>query len=585
MSQGTIEQQKILYSTHKEDFIYTKVNIPCQASCPVATNIPAYIRWVYEKAYGKSYQVNTMANLFPGVLGRICSRPCEDACRHGEDELGDPVNICHLKRAAADLNVSGKLKLQPLINSLQKDIAIIGAGPAGLAAAHDLALIGAQVTIFEAFDEPGGMLRYGIPEFRLPRDIIQEEIDNLLSLGITLKTGLKVGEDVQLESLLDSHDAVLLAAGCYSGNKLDVTGEDLNGVYCGLDFMIQVCKGQEPTVGKNVLVIGAGFTAFDCARSALRLGAENVTICLRRTEQDLSVTRDEIFETKSEDIKIESLMVCKRIIGRENKVEKVEFVRTKPGKMQENGKRKIETLNSSEFFLLADTVIVATGQQPKKINVASLESDQETIHTGGSIFSTFTKGLYVSGDYQTGPSTVIEAIASGRDAAETIARDLSDRPFREKMVKMQQVNTTDREFTWNFTSRNTIPTLENGPERLGSMISEVETGYDQDLAEKEAMRCYLCYLHFEIDIKKCIYCRYCVDVAPRDCIKLVKQVELGVEGAVSNLVETSSWNDVNAIVIDNSRCIRCGECLRVCPVDCISVTKVELVERIREVEK
>jgi glutamate synthase (NADPH/NADH) small chain len=197
-------------------------------------------------------------------------------------------------------------------------------------------------------------------------------------------------------------------------------------------------------------------------------------------------------------------------------------------------------------------------------------------------YRTSVPGLYVAGDYMTGPTTVIEAIAMGRRAAERITEDLTGRRFREKAVRVEETEITDRKRAWDFIRRQEMPTLSPVEDRLRNPVGEVESGFSSEQSQEEARRCYLCYLHYEIDIRRCIYCRYCIDVAPRDCIKLVKEVRLNELGAITGFVETPSWKDVNAIMIDNARCIRCGECMRVCPVNCISVTKVERVERMAE---
>jgi glutamate synthase (NADPH/NADH) small chain len=569
----------VTFSTDPEDFFYMDVNVPCQGACPALTNIPAYIRSVFEAKYSGSYEINRLANILPGVLGRICSRPCEDKCRHGEPELGSPVNICHIKRAAADFRGASKGLLGSPLVPFGKKVAVIGAGPAGLSAAHDLASIGVAVTLFDAFDEPGGMLRYGIPEFRLPRSVLKAEIDSILDLGVVLKTGIKVGMDMALEGLLDDYDAVLLAAGCYRSRTLNVPGETLPGVYPGLRFMKDVCIDQAPGLGKRVLVVGAGFTAFDCARSALRLGAEDVTICLRRTEEDLRVTRDEIFETKQEGVKINGLMLSRRIMGTD-KVEGIEFVRTRPTDLRPDGKREIVPIHGSEFILSADSVIVATGQTQEPIPSPGETNAEGVLRADKETYRVSVPGLYVAGDYLTGPSTVIEAISTGRSAAERIVRDLTGKRFREAVVRMEDTRTTDRDRTWDFLPRQQMPTVMPPEKRWITKNLEVETGYLEAQAKTESNRCYLCYLHYEIDLDRCIYCRYCIDVAPRDCIKLVTEVKTNEAGAITGLVETSKWNEVFAIIIDNSRCIRCGECMRVCPVDCISVTRVELTERI-----
>ncbi|MEI6987034.1 MAG: FAD-dependent oxidoreductase, partial [Rhodospirillaceae bacterium] len=260
----------VTWSDDPRDIGWVKKNVPCQAACPAGTDIPTYIRHIFERQYGSAYEVNREANILPGVLGRICSRPCEEACRHSWPGNGEPVAICHLKRVAADLKSQGHRITEKLFAPTGKRIAIVGAGPAGVAAAHDLSLLGHDVVIFEREQESGGMLRYGIPAFRLPRDVLSVELHNALRLGVSLRTGSAIGngkKDIRLNTLLQDYDAVLLATGCMAATQLPLRGvpsnepdpaRELKDIEYGLDFLMQLHRGESKRVGRRVAVVGAG---------------------------------------------------------------------------------------------------------------------------------------------------------------------------------------------------------------------------------------------------------------------------------------------------------------------------------------
>ncbi len=577
---GSSEPRPSWCSSDPQDLDYIRTNIPCQWACPARTDIPAYIGAIDQGDCDRSYALNRAANLLPGVLGRICSRPCEDACRHGESDLGEPVTICSLKRFAAD-GASTKSSAEQRLADTGKTVGIVGAGPAGAAVAHSLSLFGHQVTVYEACDKPGGMLRYGIPAFRLPREVIQEELGQLLAPPIELRCGVRLGQDVSLAELRERHDAVLLAAGCYRPRQLAVPGEQLSGVLSGLDFVMRVNAGEAISVGKRVIVIGGGFTAMDCARLALRLGADEVSIHVLPVEEDLEVTKEEIFETKREGIRLVSLVTAVGIEGQDH-VEAVHFVRNRMGRASPDGQRQPEPIADSDFTVPADMVITAIGQTPDEAlyslgpeQAAQIDAEQGT----SSI-----DGIFAAGDVARGASTVIEAIGHGRRVAERVDHFLMGRTIRQAVIAGEPAETTHRPRSWDFLPRQHLPTLPL-TERLDDSNAEVETSYPPDLGQTQSRRCYLCNLKYEIDIPHCIYCRWCIEACPRACIHLVAEVPSGEQARGDGLRRTTKWNEVAGIVIDADRCIRCGECYRVCPTRCISVTRVDLVERLASQER
>ena len=564
-------------STHPFDIEYVKQNIPCQWGCPVLTDIPSYIEAIYRKDFDRAYLINKRANLLPGVLGRVCSRPCENLCRHGEPTLGEPVSICYLKRFASDNKTTDYLIEEKFFTKTGKKIAIVGSGPAGLSTAYSLRLLGHSVTIYEAMEKPGGMLYYGIPRFRLPEKILFEEIENLLEMGIVLKTKTKLGKDITINELLEKYDAVVLAMGCFETIKLNVPGEHLNGIYYGLDFMMRVNQRNYPELGDNLLVIGGGFTVIDCARIAKRMGVKNVTICIRRTENEMQVTKEEIIESKREGIKFLTLVSAVEIIGN-GKVEGVRFKNNRLGRRLPSGKREIKLIEGSDFTVKADNVIIAIGQRPK---TSDLKDNNLKFFKDGR---TNVERLYISGDFATGSSTVIEAIANGAKVAEIIDRDLMNRKRKRKVISYSLTENTHRKRDWDFIKRTEMPTLTI-EKRLQSIESEVELGFDETSGIIESKRCYLCNLKYEIYIPDCIYCTWCIEVCPRDCIEMVKELQIDEKTNKIKYVTTRNWNEIAGIVIDSSRCIRCGECFKICPMNCIYVLKVALKDELISKEK
>ena len=581
---------EVHYSEDPRDFGWVRENVPCQTACPAGTDIPDYIWAILQNRYGLSYEINREANVLPGVLGRICSRPCEEQCRHGWPGNGDQVSICHLKRAAADLKDGGHRLNESLYAPSGKKIAIVGSGPAGVAAAHDLSLMGHDVTLFEREAEPGGMLNYGIPEFRLPRNILHEEIHNALRLGVDLKTGMAIGNnpgETPLSELRNTFDAVLLSTGCMGATEIPLRGDpkgsqvnQITNVEYGFDFLLEMHRGSKKTVGKRVAVVGAGFTALDCARVARRLGAEEVAIHLRTTEEYIPVTQDEILESKREGVGLFGLRTPVALhADAAGSLARVEFVQNRLGGWRENGRRKAIAIKASEFEIECDTLLIAIGQKTiHDFLDASFDLDRWDNAVINEFGMTSLEGVFAAGDYVQGAGTVIEAVGQGRDVALGIDTWLMGKPRRKPSVRIEPVAEPLRERAFDFIARSHMPT-ENVEERKNCLDCEVETGFGDELTQEEAKRCYLCNLDYKIDVDNCIYCRACIEVAPKNCIKMVEGIDINEDGTYGALHETGQWDRVGAIWIDSNECIRCGACYFVCPTKCISITRNQLVMR------
>jgi glutamate synthase (NADPH) small chain len=548
-------------SIDKIDRKWIDVNIPCSAACPIMTDIPGYIQAIMEGDYKKAYKINRMDNVLPGVLGRVCNRPCEPVCRHGRDGLGDPVAICFLKRSAADYGMES-VKIDITRNG--KKVCIIGAGPSGLTAANDLALKGYQVTVQEQFHQPGGMLRYGIPQFRLPYDVVAADVKSITDLGVILKTGVRIDDENDIAKLKQEYDAVLLAGGCMLPKSSEIPGLDAKGVLWGLNFMMAANNEEKKLLErpmKNVVVIGGGFTAVDCTRMAYRLGAKHVSLAYRRTKNDMYISGHELEAMEAEGIGLSFLLSPTAIETENGNVTGVRFVRNAIAE-----DRSISPIEGSEFVMDVDTVVFAIGQKAEEDISSSNGSENRQ------------DNFFVSGDFRNGASTVIEAAADGRKTAREIHRFLSGISGYQDVVHIEEIKDTGRKRDYDFIPRQP---MDETPlyERI-EKNKEVETGFSEEKSLIEARRCYLCHYNFQIDIDRCIYCLACIDVMPVDCIKMATDIDVTEDGNL-HYKEANSWAEVQAITIDNDKCIRCGNCVRACPVDCISISKykMEVVEK------
>lgn len=537
-----------------KDFEWVALNVPCQQACPAGTDIPAYLTAVSDARPEEAYRINLQDNVFPAVLGRVCSRPCETACRHGYEGLGDSVAICFSKRSAADFTEQEPVLLEPWFESSGKHVAVIGSGVAGLTAARNLALLGHRVTVYEKHTRPGGMLNQGIPEFRLPRALIEREIRQITALGVEVICNARIGPDRPLSGLLDTFDAVILAAGTQKPHRPDIPGNGLKGIRHGLDFLLEVNETGTSAIGEKVIVIGGGFTAMDCARTAQRLGARTVRwdlkVLYRRSKEEMRVTPGELEELENEAIPLACHASPVAYLGEGGSLKGMRF-------------RNVET--DEEFDVPADTVLLATGQSPDFSWLEPDEAMQNPIRS---------EKLFTAGDFSQGSTTLIDAIAHAKRTVEQVDLFLTGSIRMQKTIRVETASDTGRTVEMDRIPRQPMPTRHTAERDLPS---EVELGYDEATAREEANRCYRCHYKFEIDQDKCIRCDWCLKARPRPaCILMLKELRHDDEGRVVSWEKADTMRQMNLIWINPDECIRCGACIKACPVDAINLQKVSL---------
>jgi formate dehydrogenase major subunit len=541
-----------------KDFQWLEKNIPCQEACPASTDIPGYLDAIYRGEHGQAYRINLEANVFPAVLGRVCARPCEAACRHGWDGLGQPVAICFSKRSAADFGGQSPVVMDKWFPPSGKKVAVVGAGVAGLAAARNLALLGHQVTVYEKHNKPGGMMNQGIPVFRLPREIIAKEIAQIEALGVKIVCNTEIGKTIALSELAKQNDAVILAAGTLKPNLLDLPGKELAGIRHGLDFLLEVNETGKGDVGKTVVVIGGGFTAMDCARTAKRLGAQ-VKVCYRRTAAEMLVTPGELEELEHEGIPMEFMVAPKAYTGTGGRLKTIQFVRTEMGAPDASGRRRPVEIPGSEFELSVDTVLLATGQFPDTSWLDETSGEDK---------------VFSAGDFKNGASSLIQAIGHAKECAREVDRFLTGEVRLKDYPVIVDVTETGRIREMDAVPLQPMPAVELARRDL---TTEVETGFGKETSGDEAQRCYQCHYKFEIDSDKCIYCDWCVKAKPRpECILKIKELHYDDEGRVTGWTIAQKADETHLIWINQDDCIRCGACVCACPVDAISIQQVSL---------
>ncbi len=460
---------------------------PCEAACPVGTPVQGYALLIAEGKYREALELAKQRNPFPAICGRVCHHPCEAEC--SRNEIDDPLAIAALKRFVADLELRLPMQTEAAERTRGERVAIVGGGPAGLTAAKELAQLGYGVTIVEALPELGGMMVAGIPSFRLPRDVVREEIQAITDLGVEVRTDTRLGRDVTIEDLrAEGHQAILLAIGAHASVKLNVSGEELPHVLPGVKFLQQVNLGQAPKLSGKVVVVGGGDVAFDSARTAVRLGAERVTIIYRRSAAEMPANLEEREQAAEEGVAIRYL--CAPVDIREGVVRCVEM---ELGEPDESGRRRPLPIEGSEFEIEADWVIAAIGQEPDLDFAAErprLVTERGRIAADEG-FATAEEGVFAAGDALTGPESLIEAIAAGYRAARAIHHHLSgewlpDIPRRPVLEDKREKIADDTVLT-----RRQRPKLRPAEERAKD-FEEASLGYSETLAKAEAARCLTC---------------------------------------------------------------------------------------------
>ena len=569
--------------TNTSDPQYYHKVVDCQYACPAHTPVPEYIRKISQGEYTEAYMINWESNVFPGILGRTCDRPCEPACRRTRSHE-KPVAICRLKRVAADFkdDVSGLLPKAP-DKTNGKKIALIGGGPASLTVARDLLVMGYECTLFEKDPQAGGLMRTNIPSFRLPEEVLDAEVDQILNMGLITKFNSEIAS--LKEFLKEDFDAIFVGTGAPKGKDLNIEGrqEAAENIHIGIDFLTSIAFEHINSIGKKVIVLGGGNTAMDCCRSSLRLGAKDVKVVVRSPFSQMKASEWEIEDAMEENIPILENHVPKKFIHKAGKLIGMEFEKVE-AIFDEDGNRSLIPTNDPPVIIDCDDVLVAIGQDnsfewiERNIGIKFGEWDMPVVDA--VTFQSTHPKVFFGGDAAWGPENIIWAAAHGHQAAISIHKFCQNEDINQRLdpgtnLVSQKMGLHEWSYDNDISQakRFLVPKADQDI-ALKSLKIEVEKGFDTDLAMEEAQRCLNCDVQTVFSESLCIECDACVDICPTDCINFMFN---GPEGEVRENTRIPALNIEQDLLVskilptkrtmikDEDVCLHCGLCAERCP--------------------
>lgn len=578
---------ELLASDHRGD-----CRPPCVNACPAHTDCQGYVGLIANGQYEEAIKLVKDVVSLPASIGRVCPHPCETACRRQNSD--DPIAIAELKRFLGDIDINNGTFVPEVKEKTSKKVAVIGAGPAGISCAYFLAMEGHEVVIYESMPKPGGMLRYGIPQYRLPKEILDAEIDTLRKMGIEIKCNVKLGVDVSLSYLKKAYDAVFVAIGAWASSDIGCKGQDMEGVLGGIDFLRMATQSEPMYMGNKVIVIGGGNTAMDVARTAVRLGAESVKLLYRRTRDEMPAEKVEIDEAEEEGVEFNFLVAPVEITGNGARATNIRCQKMRLGEADASGRRKPEPIEGEEITFEADLIVSAIGQRVNADCVKELTTTRKgTIAVNENTFETNIEGVFAGGEASTGPKIAIEAIAQGKNAARVIHGYLNGViiPVANPNYIVQN-DLCEKDFE-HVEKQNREPQVVVSPEKRKLSFSPISETFTEEAALREASRCLECGCHdyfecklikyigkYDIDTEricgekhkrqeeqnhpfitrnadKCILCGQCV----RACEEFIGITAIGLEKRGFDSKIIPEFN----LPLQESSCISCGQCVDVCP--------------------